>query len=95
MTGQELYEMYAETLDRLNNCGCDPYVEIEQNDKDVWDDMAKRLVNGALLQTIRRAHDGSVYIGAECIVPSGNMIVGEKCNDYADGRSIKKSDESL
>jgi hypothetical protein len=43
MTGEQLYNMYAETNEHLNKCSVDPWHELMPEDKAVWADMAQRL----------------------------------------------------
>lgn len=43
MTGQELYEKYTASLLLRQNCTTDSWSELDESDKEVWDDVASGL----------------------------------------------------
>lgn len=42
-TGEQLYALYAEAHRDLHDCHCDPWDQLDTEERDAWDELADRV----------------------------------------------------
>ena len=46
MTGQDLYEKYVELYVEINQCGCDDWEDLDEDEQCVWNALVEKNCNG-------------------------------------------------